>query len=412
MNRQGSSGILLVLGGTLVSSASGFGVLAILAPHLGAQSFASFSIFWSTLFFFAAISMGIQQEATRISAEMSIETVDTKRRGASLLLLSLFAAGVLSGVAALYSLTLRVDGGAFVTTWLPALVVGIASYAFLASFSGMAAGRSRWGKYSSILFVDGSLRFVLVVIWALQGWSLAVLPWVIVLPFLVAILVFVLLGRRLISSTSVTSLGWPELTKNVLKVIAGAAASAALVNGFPALLGFFVTRQNQAEIGSFILVLLLTRAPILLLVGAAQTYLIKYFTLNAGKILKQCLAPMAAVAALTVLLFFGGLLFGREVIVNFFGSEYALEPLAIAGLVASSGFIGLLTITGAAAIAADRHSAYAIGWVVAFIGAMLTVLVFQQAVPLGATLGLIFGPLAGVVVHLLAVRKRDVSSRL
>ncbi|QIM19291.1 hypothetical protein G7066_13240 [Leucobacter coleopterorum] len=59
------SGLALVLTGTVVSAASSFIVLLIVAPALGPADYAKFSVYWSALFMVVAILFGVQQESTR-----------------------------------------------------------------------------------------------------------------------------------------------------------------------------------------------------------------------------------------------------------------------------------------------------------------------------------------------------------
>ena len=64
--------------------------------------------------------------------------------------------------------------------------------------------------------------------------------------------------------------------------------------------------------------------------------------------------------------------------------------------------VALLTLTGAAAVAAALHRAYAIGWVGATLAAAL-LLTLPLDLPTRAVVALLCGPMVGIAVHLMAL---------
>ena len=76
----------------------------------------------------------------------------------------------------------------------------------------------------------------------------------------------------------------------------------------------------------------------------------------------------------------------------------------LAWLTAAAVAIALLTLTGAAAVAAALHRAYAVGWVGATVASVLLLLL-----PLGletrTVVALLCGPLVGIAVHLGALAR-------
>jgi O-antigen/teichoic acid export membrane protein len=87
-----------------------------------------------------------------------------------------------------------------------------------------------------------------------------------------------------------------------------------------------------------------------------------------------------------------------------FGSQYRAPGQLLAWLTAAAVAIALLTLTGAAAVAAALHRAYSIGWVSATVASALLLLL-----PLGletrTVIALLCGPLVGIVVHLAALAR-------
>jgi hypothetical protein len=87
-----------------------------------------------------------------------------------------------------------------------------------------------------------------------------------------------------------------------------------------------------------------------------------------------------------------------------FGERYQASGDIIAGLTAATAGLGIITLTGVAAITAQRHSVYLLGWGVAIVIAL--VVLFLAPVPFewAAVLALFAGPLTGAAVQLTALR--------
>src|SRR6185503_13919321 len=87
-----------------------------------------------------------------------------------------------------------------------------------------------------------------------------------------------------------------------------------------------------------------------------------------------------------------------------FGSEYRADGELLAWLTGAAVAIALLTLTGAAAVAAALHRAYSVGWVSATVASALLLLL-----PLGletrTVIALLCGPLVGIAVHLAALAR-------
>jgi hypothetical protein len=99
--------------------------------------------------------------------------------------------------------------------------------------------------------------------------------------------------------------------------------------------------------------------------------------------------------------------FGPWLLREAFGAEYQAEGALLAWLTGAAVAIALLTLTGAAAVAAALHRAYSIGWVSATLASALLLLL-----PLGletrTVIALLCGPMVGIAVHLAALaRMRD-----
>jgi O-antigen/teichoic acid export membrane protein len=187
--------------------------------------------------------------------------------------------------------------------------------------------------------------------------------------------------------------------------IAAAGASAILVMGFPVLLKA-TSGQLGAAGGVVILAVTLTRAPLLVPMTAMQGNLIAHFVDHRDARLRALLGPAAIVVGLGAVGVVAASLVGPWILRVAFGPEYVTSGALLAWLTAAAVSIALLTLTGAAAVAAALHRAYAIGWVGATVAATLLL-----SLPLGletrTVLALLCGPLVGIAVHLTALARAD-----
>jgi O-antigen/teichoic acid export membrane protein len=87
-----------------------------------------------------------------------------------------------------------------------------------------------------------------------------------------------------------------------------------------------------------------------------------------------------------------------------FGADYQVSGALLAWLTAGAVSIALLTITGAATVAAALHRAYAVGWVSATVAAAL-LLTLPADLEVRTVVALLCGPLVGIAVHLVALVK-------
>jgi hypothetical protein len=193
--------------------------------------------------------------------------------------------------------------------------------------------------------------------------------------------------------------------------IAAAGASAILVMGFPVLLKT-TSGDLGAEGGVVILAVTLTRAPLLVPLTAMQGNLIAYFVDHRGARrsgagsngrrsarLRALVAPAVIIAALGGLGVLAAGLFGPWILRTVFGADYAADGALLAWLTAAAVSIALLTLTGAAAVAAALHSSYSAGWVSATVASTL-LLTLPLELQTRTVLALLCGPLVGIVVHL------------
>ena len=169
--------------------------------------------------------------------------------------------------------------------------------------------------------------------------------------------------------------------------------------GFPVLLK--ATSQDLGAAGGVvILAVTLTRAPLLVPLTAMQGNLIAHFVDQRAHAAAG--AGDAAAAG-------GGPRRGRRCSSRAcsgrgccsiaFGPEYQAGGALLAWFTAAAIAIALLTLTGAATVAAALHRAYAAGWIGATLASTL-LLLLPLALETRTVVALMCGPLVGIAVHL------------
>lgn len=396
-----ASGVVLVLGATVISALSSFLVLLLVAPALGPSQYAVFSVYWSALFMIVGVLFGIQQESTRAVAGLSERIT---RPATSVFVFSLVLGAVLLVVLSLSGSTwagfLFQPGN---ESWVLPLSIAVASYAPVAALNGVLGGRQEWAAFSLLPVVDATLRLVLVLVGIWLGWSGLLLAWAVAIPFPVSLGVTWLASRSRIRGFGRVPGTYITLSANVGRTMIASASTAVLVNGFPVVLSIF-GHADPAELGAIILALMLTRAPIMVPLTALQSMLIARFAAQPREMIRTLLVIIGALLLLSLLVALAAFAWGEFLLGVLFGDGYALSGSLLAGLVLASGCLGVLTASGSAILAAKRHNFFALGWILASAIAVLVVAVMPAELGLRVVIALGVGPLIGAVVHIVGLR--------
>lgn len=403
----------LLLGATVVSGLAGYVVTWRVFVEAGAAGYGVFSVFWSALFLVVGVLFGVQQEATRAVAQTDPATPGASgRRQASLATfagaLAVVVVAVVLATSPLWAPTGLGPANAGLA-WFVA--VGAGFNCLVATASGIMAGAGLWRQLAAIISLDGVLRVVFVLVALASGGPLWLLALAVILPFPLSLLAVVASAPRRILGRVAVAESFGSLTANTGRTMLAASATAVLINGFPLVLSFFATGSGHAGLGSLVLAVTLTRAPILVPLTALSSFLVSRFTHHPEQVARTLTGIMAAIAALAAVMCLCAYLFGLAVMKAVFGPQFDLAPGALAALVGSAALIGALSVSGAAVLARGRHGMYAAGWVVA---SLITLALLFLPLPLAprAALALAVGPAVGVAIHLFALRvTRSVSVR-
>ena len=386
---------------TAITAVCGYAILYLAARALNPAGFSLFGVFWGAFGLVSGATNGLLQEATR-----EVRTA-TKRVGTNQIRPMWVAAGVgvtaavvIAGTSPLWAPHVFAE-----SRWLSVtlLSVGLAAFCLHATLLGMLAGAGQWTQYGALMVTDAVIRVAIAVVAFLLGWGLGGFLWATV-GGAVAWLLLLAVSAQARAAAGVRTAGsvWTFL-RGAGHSIAAAGASAILVMGFPVLLKA-TSGQLGAAGGVVILAVTLTRAPLLVPLTAMQGNLIAYFVDHRATRLRALVAPAGIVLGIGAAGVAAAGLLGPWLLRTAFGEDYRASGALLAWLTAGAVSIALLTLTGAATVAAALHRPYSVGWVGATVAAALLL-----TLPLGletrTVVALLCGPLVGIAVHLFALAR-------
>jgi hypothetical protein len=388
---------VVVLGAAVVSGVAGYVVLVLTARFLDAAENAEFLVFWGASFGVYGVLIGISSETTR--------AVFASAQGAApgVRVVPVAAALGLGAVALLGSTGLWWAPHLFGQQWqtlLPVLLLGVALFAVHCGIAGALAGRSEWDRYASLVAAEPTARVLGVATVAAVGASVG--------GFALASaaasgtwLLFVLASPQYRSTWhSRADVGRGPFLGRVLGASSAAAASAVILVGFPVLLRATTPDAEFTTAAPLILAVSLSRAPLLVPLGAYQTIAVTK-VMTGG--LRTLYVPSLVVVGATLV---GALLADPlgPAVLSLLNPDYEIAGATFSLLVVAAGLVALLTLSGAASLALKHHTAYVLGWVSA-TALTVMVLLLPYSMETRTVVALIVGPLVGIPIHLLAARR-------
>ena len=271
--------------------------LVVAGHRLGPAGYAGFSVVWGVLFGLGGAFSGLQQEVTRATYRAEATDVPVWRPAVPVALSVCAVAGVVIVVVQPAGLGSTVAQVALV-------VAALAGFGSLTFVNGVLAQREQWGWVAAVLMLDSAVRTVaLVAVLTTHhhaGNSMLVAA-IGAGPF--AWLVLLCSGTvrdalRAPGADPARRFAWRAWSG-----IVSAAATSALVAGFPFLLALVHSGPLDAEAGTLLAGLVLVRSPLLLAVFGLRPVLMRSF-LGSARPLRQvvrlwgwCLAALVVSAA-------------------------------------------------------------------------------------------------------------------
>ena len=385
---------------TAVTALCGYLVLYLAARDLDPSGFSVFGVFWGAFGLITGAANGLLQETTR-------EVRSARHADGAPGVHPLRVAAVIGVVAGLVI-------ACSAPIWAPhvfaearllsvvLLSVGLAGFCLHATLLGMLAGAGRWTQYGFLMVTDASMRVAVAAATFAVSWGLVGYLWATVCGAVAWLVLLVASPSTRAAARLVACGDTAAFLRGAAHAIAAAGASAILVMGFPVLLK--ATSGNLGATGGVvILAVTLTRAPLLVPLTAMQGNLIAHFVDERADRFRALAGPSAVVLGLGFLGVLMAWLAGPWLLRVGFGAEYDADGALLAWLTAAAVSIALLTLTGAAAVAAALHRAYSLGWIGATVASTL-LLLLPLELETRTVVALLCGPLVGIVVHLAALR--------
>jgi O-antigen/teichoic acid export membrane protein len=383
---------------TALTALCGYTVLYLAARDLEPAGFSVFGVFWGAFGLVTGAAFGLLQETTReVRSANYAEIVGGPRthpmRVAAMV--GVAAAVLIALSSPLWSTQVFAE-----SRWLSValLAVGLAGFCLHATLLGMLAGLDRWTAYGSLIVGDAGLRVIVAAATFLVGWGLAGYLWATVAGAIAWLIMLIVSPATRAAARLLTPGGTATFLRGASHSIAAAGASALLVMGFPVLL-----KATSGDLGAtggvVILAVTLTRAPLLVPLTAMQGNLIAHFVDQRTRRLRALLKPAVALTGLGLLGVLAAGIFGPWLLRSAFGAEYRADGALLAWLTAAAIAMALLTLTGAATVAAALHRAYSLGWVSATV-ASTALLLLPLDLETRTVVALLCGPMVGIGVHL------------
>jgi O-antigen/teichoic acid export membrane protein len=283
------------------------------------------------------------------------------------------------------------------------LGVGLAGFCLHTTLMGLLAGTNRWTQYGALMAADAVIRVAVATATFVIGWGLTGYLWATVAGMAAWLIMLATSPTARTAARLLTPGDTATFLRGAAHSITAAGASATMVMGFPVLLKL-TSAELGAQGGVIILAVTLTRAPLLVPLTAMQGNLVAHFVDQRGDRVRALIAPAAIVGGIGAVGVVAAGLVGPWLMRVFFGPQYQASGALLAWLTAAAVAIAMLTLTGAAAVAAALHRAYSLGWVGGTVASGL-LLLLPLPLQTRTVIGLLCGPLVGIVVHLLALAR-------
>ena len=393
---------LIILVASLIAGGCGYLVNVLVGATSAAQDYLAFGVFWSALYLFISGLTGIQQEATRATHSRDRAAGHVGTGGGRIVpfaaLTSIIVLVVVLATSPLWAGPIFSDR--FWAFSIP-IAVGSACYVVVGSIVGTMYGLGLWIPIGVMVVTDGVLRLVFVIIVTAFSGTIVSVAWAVVLPIAITPIALVWFIRSRVAGRSQLDVSTRQLTWNVARTMVAAVATGILISGFPLVLTLLSPGVGAARLGVLVFAVNLVRAPLVIVVLALQSYLVVQFREHRSSDVSFFTRLSAALVVVTIVAA-AAAAFVVPPVLSALRPEYALGGWFFAYLVATSGILGLLCLSGPLTLARGHHGLYTAGWVIAAL-VSVAMLLLPGDTDQRMLAALAVGPAIGVAVHLLGL---------
>jgi O-antigen/teichoic acid export membrane protein len=398
------------LGGSLIVSIGLGYVLTVACQRLlPPQDYAIFVTFWGLVMGLGSTLSPLEQELSRQSAVAALTGGKAGRAA-----LRAVAVGVV--VAAVFSLTLLippVNEKLFHGDWSLALIVLCGGVAFACQFGtrGLLIGQHKVKAFSLLVVAEPAIRaLILGVLFVSVAYNIVSLA-IAVAAGSFAWLLFARPARQLLDP-HVDGDGWGVTIRRMGMLLVGAALTAAVITGYPALVGLLAPGGDRDQVGALFAALVIARLP-LTLIGPVQSlavpFVVRLSITEEGRHKLRRVLALGAAAAL-VLAAVGalvGMWLGPWAVRFVSGPRYdQVQGWWVAGLVWSSVLLVPMQLLTAVLIARTQARLVLVTWAVVTGTASLILVLLPGDTVFRAVVALAAAPTLGLAVVLAFVLRR------
>ncbi|WIM67977.1 hypothetical protein QP027_00825 [Corynebacterium breve] len=396
---------------TVFAALSGFIVLWIAQWPLDTETeLRYFQAYWGLFFASTGLVDGITQETTRAVAG---SRESNQRRNANPWKLGGAVAAIVAGVALALGFLLMAQVVPTSPQFASLLLAfGLMSYVFQAVLSGILSGAQLWNQYAGLVALDSGIRLALVIVAWYLGWGLEAFLLITVIGALSWIAILGLSPTARTSIRTALDVNQGAFARRVVSAMLASGSTAALITGYPTFLNAAFPHEDPTTlvtIAGIANAVTLTRAPILVPLQRFQSALVVRFVESKDHIYIAVARPVAAVLGIGALGFVAAWLLGPWILRIAFKEELFVPGLILGLLTFASALAGSLMVTGTAVLALEQHTWYVAGWILASVVAYSTLFLSSLGLVPAVCTSLIVGPLAGAVVHLVALGRARVA---
>ncbi|SFW58067.1 Membrane protein involved in the export of O-antigen and teichoic acid [Amycolatopsis australiensis] len=393
----------------LVAIALGY-VLTLLATRwLGPQNSKVYLSFWGILMGLGSALSPLEQELSRQSA---VAALDGGRAGKPALRALTVGAVTAAVVAALTLVVPVLSDRLYAGNTGLGVIVLCGAVAFACQFAarGLLVGQQRIKPYSGLVVAEAAVR-VLVLFGVFFAGLTGLTSFAIAAATgSFAWLLFVRPVSRLVDPHA-DGEGWRPVTGRILVLMTGAALTASVITGYPAMVSLLAPGGSDAAVGVFFATLTVSRVPLLLLSPLQALAVPTVVRLSGTEDGRHRLRKLLAAGALGTVVVgvvgaLAGWLIGPWLVKLLYGADFVAQGWWVAWMVWGAVVLTALQLMTAVLVARKQANKVLVTWAVVAVATAVVLLAAPGDPVFKAVSGLAVAPTLGLAVVLVFVLRR------